>query len=313
MATVTAEDTVLKVTLAPDGEVWYLDGDRLPCRSGASKPDFLASHPARLNAERVRVVGSPQNAKLILRLYELKLRDELASVEVCSPLVCSTSQDRSDPEKVLYNMRRWTAPGTMGGWHEVTRADYVAYAMSLLYQQNAEPQKLIEFLMEHPAYPALSFLYADHLALARLLATIIDPRWYVDLAAPDRPGKLHSFLGLDPATQRSEGTGRHSYLFRRNRLVQDVWDVPGADMKNPGAFVQRFRATVETKGEPWRGDLRTSQRLVGFVRGVMMDALYPMPNQWGEPLFVPQHFFKRGAEEFAYVSHMKAYGNRHQD
>lgn len=314
MATVAGEETTLKVTLAPDGEVWYLDGDRLPCRSGEPKDaDFITTHPARLNADRVRVVGSPQNAKLILRLYELKLRDQLASVEVCSPLVCSTSQDRADPEKTLFNMRRWTAPGTMGGWHEVTRSDYTAYAMSFMHQQGADPQKMIEFLISHPAYPALSFMYADHLALARLLATIIDPRWYVDPSAPDRPGKLYSFLGLDPATQRSEGSGRHAYLFRRNRLVQDVWDIPGADLSKPKTFVQRYRSTVETKGEPWRGDLRTSQRMVSFVRQVMMDSLYPMPNAWGEPLFVPGHFFKQGSEEFAYTHHMSGYGNRHTD
>ncbi len=313
MTSTVAEDTVLKVTLAPDGEVWYLDGDRLPCRSGATKPEFLDDHPARLNADRVRVVGSPQNAKLVLRLYELKLRDELTSVEVCSPLVCSTAQDRADPEKVLYSMRRWTAPSTMGGWHEVTRFDYVAYAMSLLHQQGAEPQKLIEFLTEHPAYPSLSFPYADHLALAKLVATVIDPRWYVDPAAPDRPGKLYAYLGLDPATQKGDGSGRNKYLHARNRLVRDVWTVPGADLKRPNTFVQRFRSTVETKGEEWRGDLRASQKLVNYVRQVMMDALYPMPNRWGESLFVPGHFFKQGAEEFAYTSHVAGYGNRHQD
>jgi hypothetical protein len=310
---IVAEDTILKVTMAPDGEVWYLDGDRLPCRAGACKSDFLYSYSARLNADRIRVVGSPQNAKLILRLYELKLRDELASVEVCSPLVCSTAQDRADPEKVLFNMRRWSAPSTMGGWHEVTRSDYVAYAMSMLYQQNAEPHRLIEFLREHPAYPGLSFLYADHLALARLVSIIIDPRWYIDSSFPDRPGKLYAFLGLDPATQKSDGTGRHAYLFRRNRLTQDVWDVPGADMKKPGAFVQRFRAMTDMAKEPWWGDLRTSQRLVSFVRGVMMDALYPMPNVWGESLFVPEHFFKQEGEQFAYRHHVRTYGNRQPD
>lgn len=313
MTTAVAEDTVLKVTLAADGEVWYLDGDRLPCRSGASRMEFLSDHPARLNAERVRVVGSPQNANLILRLYELKLRDELASVEICSPLVCSTAQDRSDPEKVLFNMRRWTAPGTMGGWHEITRFDYVAYAMSLLHQQGAEPQKLIEFLIEHPAYPSLSFPYADHLALAKTVATIIDPRWYVDPAAPDRPGKMYAFLGLDPVTQKCYDAVRNRHMYERNRMVRDVWTVPGADLKRPNTFVQRFRSTVETKGESWRGDLRTSQKLVNYVRQVMMASLYPMPNKWGEPLFVPGHFFKQSSEEFAYTHHVKAYGNRHQD
>lgn len=311
-STLTAEDTqILKLTLAPDGEVWYLDGDRLPCRAKARWDEFAES-PIRRNAERVRVVGVPANAPLVVRLYELKLRDELAGVEVCSPLVCSAAADRQNPEKVLFNMRRWNLAGTVGGWHEVTRADYVAYAMVSLVRGGAPMDRLLAFLPEHPAAAALSFACHDAVAMVRMLAGIVDPRWFVDPEAPDRPAKLLTFLGLDPATERTTG-GRRSLHRNRNREVLSAW-MSGPEVGQPAGYFKRFRQDLVDGGESeWKADLRTSQRFAQFLRQTWMAALYPMPNAWAEPLFEAGKFFRRPAEEMAFTAHMQRAARRHQD
>lgn len=307
-STTTAEDTqVLKLTLGPDGEVWYLDGDRLPCRTGLGWDEFAAG-PVRRNAEQVRVVGVPANASLITSLYELKLKDELASVAVCSPLVCSAAADRTDPEKVLFNMRRWNIAGTIGGWHEVVRADYVAYAMVALARGGASMDRLMAFLPEHPAARPLSFACHDAVALVNLLVQVVDPRWFVDLDVPDRPAKLQAFLGLDPQVERYGA--RRPAQRGRNRDVRSAW-MSGPEIEQAGGYFKRFRAELVAGGESeWKADLRTGQRFAVFMRQVWLDALYPMPNGWGEPLFVPGHFFRRRAEEMAFAAHT---GRRHQD
>ena len=115
------------------------------------------------NCERVRVVGNMDNAPLISALYTLKLRKELESLQVVTPLVCSTHTERQDPEFVLYSMRNFTQSPSLGGFHEVTQLDYPSYALinELYYQEHGNEFELTElsrrYLEAHPVWPALSF------------------------------------------------------------------------------------------------------------------------------------------------------------
>lgn len=307
-----AEDTVLKLTISPEGEVWYLDGDRLPKRSGFDRDKFLDS-PIRRRAERIRVVGMPSNANLIAHLYTLKARDELSGLEVCSPLVCSAAADRTKPEVTLFNMRQWALSPSVGGWHEVTAQDYAIYAM-VAQLVAGDLKRAMEFLPEHPVTLAAQFVCCDSVALTKLLGAIVDPRWFVDPDNPDRLSKLFSFLGLDPATERA--SGRRSAYRERNQLVASCWrsgPEQGSDGKpGPRSYFHRYhRELIEGKEVGWKADLRTAQRFVAFLRQVWVDAIYPMPNPWMEPLFETERFFRRGADAMAFDSHMKA--GRYQD
>jgi len=330
----TATD-VMSLKLHVDSDVvWVLAGQGLPTCTGQRVVDFFGTDMLK-NCDRVRVVGNADNAALIVALYTLKLRKEIESLEVVTPLVCSTYTERQDPEFVLYSMRNFTRSPSLGGFHEVTNLDYPAYALinELYNQEYTHGFKLTElsrrYLEAHPAWPALSFLrFIDEVKCAHLIANIIDPRWYIDPCNPDRVAKLESWLGLNPKTQAGVFDSKQSKWRYHNRcsLVFNCWFDTSLsleaednfkefgvspwdeDMQNcpvgmaPCDFVWRVWGANKTK--PITAGLRASQMFVRFLRNTWLSALYTGSKTAGPfPLFWPADFFKHAVEAAAYTAH----------
>lgn len=288
------DDLILKVHTAPDGKVWYLDGDRLPENSGKSVAEFMDSQVVR-RADKVRILGVPSNAELALQMYNRKLKDELGSVEVCSPLACETSARREKPEAVLFDLRKFSGLPSMGGWHEFCETDYPSYAIAVNLERKADSGHLLRFLKDHPVWYAVAGIpHLSSLALCRLIGTVLDPRFFIDPEEPDRLSKLEAFLGLDPKIAIVGGKNdTTSKQYFRYQLVLDCWkhDEPGKDTAAalPELFV--WKAYYDAGGG-WKGDLRAGQKFVQYLRHTWLDALYPR-KPWVEPLFAPEHFFNK--------------------
>jgi hypothetical protein len=285
------DDLILKVHTGPDGQVWFLDGDRPPENSGVLVEPFLSSPQVR-KAEKVRILGVPENASLAISLYNLK-NGRLNSLEVCSPLACETSARREKPEHVLFDMRKWTMHhASCGGWHEFQDLDYPSYAIADALRTGATPGHTARFLKDHPAWPALAGIpHLFPIGICGLISAILDPRFFIDQDDPDRLSKLEAFLGLDPKIAAVGGkTDSPTKQHNRYRLLLDCWknDDPGqqAASGSPELFVWR---AYYAAGGGWKGDLRASQRFVHYLRHTWLNALYP--HRKGEPLFVPEHFF----------------------
>lgn len=323
-------DTLALKLHVDNGRVWTCRGAEHPIPTELTVRELIAGDLLD-KVENVCVVGSHQNAELIVGLQEQKLKNRIKSVQVVTPLVCSTAADRARPEAVIYHMRRYNKAPSLGGYHEVTDADYMAYAL-IVEMQRVKSANLTDkarhYLTKHPAWRSMTFVRGlCDLSCAKLLATIIDPRWYVDLCNPNRGSKLEAYLGLTPKTQQAvtyPGTKpwRHH---DKCKLVKDCWcdpefsniayaaysanqisicdtDTPGLNVRD---FLWRIWASYLGLGEaaidPVKAELRAGQKFVNFVRLTWLAELYRDHNyDGGASLFRATDFFLHVVEAQAY-------------
>lgn len=302
------DELTLKLHLDDNMVVWYSDGDGPPTNSGKNLTGFMLT-PTFNMAQRIRLLGTHRNAHLIASLFAFKLKGQLASVEVGSPLICTAAQ-RSKPERVLLAMREANKAASLGGWHEVEIPEYHGYALiSQMQKFNYVDSHAMRLLKNHPAWKALSFVSnICSVSCCYLLYTIIDPRWYIDPRHPGRVSKLNASLGLTPKVSAAYELLLAAKPYPSVRgldtyeTVLNCWKngFPTGDaLKLPGNFLWRVRLLTEKQD---KADLRASQVFVAYLRHNWLDALYA--DKQKEPLFVPEHFFKHPTEIEAFKAHM---------
>jgi hypothetical protein len=325
MVNAVAEDQILKIHRAGDGSIWYVDGARAAARSPLGVHDF-PDGPEAARAARVRILGTWENAPLVARFYTFKMQRKVASIAVASPLMGRTRGERGDAGLMLARMREFPWPGSLGGYHEVTHLDYTAYLLATFFQYDlASPERVNQVLDGHPLWSYLGFIpHLDRLQVARLIATILDPRWYarwdddfdewdprayVNASAKDA-ARLNQFLGLAPATMADARAGHTSRHADRARMALAAWkttDAPPAAAlgEDPRYFLWRRWRTYDSAA---KADLRVTQLFVDFLRQCWLDAAYMTTirhSQGGQPdgLFVPGYFF-REEEAKAFSDHL---------
>ncbi len=298
----TKEDEILKIHLAPGGEVWYSDGVENPRASSGGLSGFvsgLATH----GSSKYRVLGMPEHAPLIMELYQHYCSHRREGVlEVASPLVCENERERHDPEIALFRMRQCLAPPSLGGWHRFTELDYPSYAISAqLAKDNGFNDHIRRLLLTHPAWYDLTFIdtirpeYVVH-----LLSYILDPRWFVDFRRPERITKIKTFLGLTPrvmrAVSRGEAKDRRAVRCRTALYCWKGDEQPSsADMERPGNFLwRRWRHA----GGGAKGDLRATQAFVSYFIRTWQQQLVQLQHQQLD-MFLPSSLLK-GHEVEAY-------------
>ncbi len=343
---VTADLEALKVHTCR-GKLWCAQGGGLPKPTHMDLPEFLDSS-LLLKNPHMRLIGMPCNAKLITALYDRKTKGIIESVQVVTPMVCPTSGLRREPDAAVHYMRKIALAPSQGGFHEVLEPDYLVYAMLVLLDPRypGNVSQTIRLMHAHPVWSRLSFIPdLDEVACAVLIASVADPRWYIDLAHPDRSAKLEAFLGLLPRTQAGVSVsgrpaGRHH---RRCQNVLDCWKRPeqGASVAallhvtgtdpvakkdgvsrpcglRPGDFIWRKWAislALEQHGprnianaRMIKADLAASRRFIRFLRYVWLDSITAgevLPEQH-TALFRPTQFFKHGLEVAGYNAHVRS-------
>lgn len=294
----------VKLHVAENGRIWYLNGEGGPVSTGRTLEQFL-EEPTLILGMIVRILGVPRNAALIARLYERRGILSLSRIELAGPQVCDKFAELLDPEATLFRMRQCLLTAAQGGWHVLSDRDYPAYYHSAAWQVQTiyppradlarpmswlgDPQKTIGNGPKHLLHPAMQFIKGmNTLGACHLLAEFLDPRWHVDPDAIERGGRLRTFLGLLP--------GRAGAAAARARLVRDVWyqTDPPMDITAPGWFLVR----ASLKSSPLKAD----QRLAAYLRYNWLDRLFP-----DNGFFDPEKFFTNPAEVTAYVEHMKQF------
>jgi hypothetical protein len=339
----TTDTSTLKVHVN-SGRVWYAEGENQTRHDGEVVEEFI-ENPVFCAADNVRLIGSHSNARMISLLYDMKQKGKIRSVEVATPLICATAEDRKNrPEEVIKQLRLCALAASVGGFHEVTEADYRSYALIVAVQGGTKggvpsSKQALRLLRAHPAWKALSFIKSlDEAACAGLLSFIIDPRWYVDTAKPNRRTKFESAMGLDPRTQRAvsePGKHKKGKHHKRCGLVLKCWKnprygaavrdmlevtspIPVDDSDKPGIapydFVWRVWGHYMQLGvdepsappDPVKADLRASQFFLSFLRHTWTAELYrdscALPDRCAG-LFRPADFFRHASEVAAYEIH----------
>jgi len=298
----------LKLTVDNDHLVWFLDGDEMPHLSGLTVEEFVDSDELGSDTS-IRVVGMPENAELLLHLFEMKVAEDINHLQVCSPLCCESSEDRHDPEVLLYNMRSFGLSPSLGGWHDFDLKDYYIYSLVAVYEHPpVDVNRVRQMLAGHPAWSALTFIAdLDTLKCAELFATIIDPRWYIDAAVdPNRGSKLEQYLGLNPRIQANLDKPNDHWQAQNCRLVMECWknEVP---RKNIGPRHFLWRAW-NARGGGFRGDLVASKLFISFLRQTWLQAM--CNTRHASHLFVPEYFFLQPDEMVAYKDHITKMGKK---
>lgn len=303
------EENTLKLHTAQDGCVWYAKNISPPKNSGVIVDEFLLNPLLSGFGNVIRILGAPQNAELISALYLRRYKGEILGVEVAGPNILNNLLELEDPKSVLMQMRQTAISPACGGWHSVTMHDYPTYAMlaRMLRTNFVFDEAATAYLHIHPAHKALKFIPTINEAeLARLLTTVIDPRWYVDKRLPERAAKLELFLGLTPQIQ--EKVSNPDCLLKRNRefrcaTVLATWKSKAessVDLSEPANFLYRIHKAA---GGGARGDLRASQAFVRYLRHNWLAGLEARHGV-KDGLFAPNLFFKSPAEITAYTGHM---------
>ena len=161
-------------------------------------------------------------------------------------------------------------------------------------------------------------------AVVAVMASVCDPRWYIDTRRPNSPNKLQMQLGLNPKTQQAVthgGTpwrGHESCLLVRQCWREDTelftvaengakYPIRGSNTpgERPGDFLMR-RWMSQREHSEVRADLRTSQLFLDYLRLTWLQVIYAdtLRVEEGAPLFRPQDFFRYVVEIEAFNHHM---------
>lgn len=177
--------------------LWFgTGGPRASAWDGDGGLAGFVSEPWVGEAGSLRVLGTAENAGLIVALYNQRLKTGLPqSIKIGSPGYCRNLDDLG---VVFHDMMENSLPPSTGGWHELSEVDYRTYAVLAAYREDGKlSDRVVKLLEVHPAISALTFIPTiDWESALDLLRLIVDPRFHISSINPDRNSQLKSFFGL---------------------------------------------------------------------------------------------------------------------
>lgn len=272
------------------GAVWR-GREGMPTRASESLATFLDAVP-RWRCDAVRILGTAENAPLILAAQASRAAGLLGSVQLGTPLLAGVERERANPVRALLRAQEAPQrPQCAGGWHELTHLELPSYRLAAAIYAARPREEWLELYMAHPLRARLDFIPHDPMTMAGLVGLVRDPRWYVAPARPERISKLAAYLGVDPATVSAVADGtvvtrtQHRYA-----LVREAWFEPAMMQRHACNFLGR---TFLEHNDPLKAELRASRKFVAFLRHTWMDLL----AQTSEPLFEPSFLLDAEAAE----------------
>lgn len=164
--------------------------------AGPIKPTSLAS---RLSSGVYRVIGAPENYRLITELYSTLIGKELnARLLVGSPHLCSGR--KPTVEQVLSGVSILSVHDAVhNSWHRIDSKGYNNFLLLRTYQEEGVNDLLEHIFEYHESRAAFRFLgLTCNKLILQLLSAIGDPRWYLNAQRPYRMSRLESYFGLLP-------------------------------------------------------------------------------------------------------------------
>lgn len=288
MTIARSTDHATRLHVADDGVVWQAPAGTMPSCSRLRVAEFFSG----TTDNYFRVLGTAQNAELLIGLY-----DRGHKVEVAGPQICETANELHDPSIALYRAAQVVFSASLGGWHRFTAADYPSYKLAVC------PSRHAGLLDAHPAMKRLSFIRGlNRDALAELCGWILDPRWFVDRDRPDRLSRLFAFLGLTAEYFVGRRATKDCVKTGRARRVLATWagqSPAGQELSSPGNFLWRRWL----KHSPEMANLRTSKIFVSYLVRAWQQGLAEAGGSHRaviDPLFDPRRFLDTPEDLAAY-------------
>jgi hypothetical protein len=306
----TTTTGLLRLHVDHNSVVWYGRGDAVGTNSHCGVDEFMKPRSDLTGLSEVRITGSGDNAKLILALTRIKAtqpKGQLPRVRVCQPLLTS-----NDPLTILHDLRQPQYCRAVL-WHDLSVECDAIYSLLSELQNNKwiPDEKCKRILQYHPAWPALSFpVTCDPFYACKLVAHIVDPRWFRDLSRPHRCNKLLSFLGVNLENVKAYHNGLASNGRHYERFMDTVyaWCGRTSGKASTGASPRSFLQTIESRAKnKLVGTLKATTSFVRLVSLVWLDNLH---YRRSEPRFMPAMFFKTVQEIEQFNKHVEQLRNR---
>lgn len=300
----------LRVHTDSDGIVWCGQNGVGAYCTDFSPDEFVATSVFK-TAPVVRVMGSAENSKLLLTMYEKhKKAPALAKRKIwlASPAICPTKRLRDDPTEVLHRM--WQSDTTArisANWHVMDAVDFNAYLLRMSVDRDWTGEGITDkarvIFQYHPAFSALTFLETVDIPLAvKMLSLILDPRWYVHAERPNRLSKLMRFMGMTPANFKDDLREHSGHDRSRAAVVCNSWFRKGCvDYNSPRSFLWRI---FVHHGGGHVGKLKASEAFIRFIVLHWLENLHAVTYSTNRKLFDPELFFKTSKEIRAYNTHI---------
>lgn len=309
-------DLFVHITTAEGGRVGERGVERgsiLVRRRFGSEPMACRTYGAILQifeddgrrADRVHVISSWRTSGVIPFL--MKELPDPQILKIGSPIITT---GKTSHTAALNAMVASNLPGSTGGFHTAQSSESAVY--QLLYQvlfhlKKSDDQQVIDRLMplivQHPVWPALSFIPTLHLGCAlNLLVCLVDPRCHVDPDKPDSTEMLDGFMGRQHlrklwqtlTTERQLVIGHHSSIARAATWMMTTHGGdPELGSIEPGLHPQDF--------------LRRHKPVaacVEFMRFII--AYWRDQTSVSHRLFDPREFFDSPETEMAWDRHMRS-------
>lgn len=284
---ICARSEVIHATATSD-RIYFIRGGKAIRHFRLPAEDWLASSFCR-DIPEIRIIALPGNAALIAAAAEAGRRILLAS-----PLMLRTRRSRNSHEQVLNCAMVLSAvrPGISkhrGGWHLMQPDERCIYRAAAALAAGEDDAVLISLLANHAVWQRIRFMFpCDEGRLARLLATLRDPRWYVDISRPSNLSKLYSFMGLQRDINETRGPNNRD-------MAIGVWRtgiaVPAGITRHPRGFIWRYFCKYD--GSQVMRERKTTRLMLRFIRTVWLDYIAAADGYAGisEPLFIPEYWF----------------------
>lgn len=247
--------------------------------------------------DTLHVVALPVNSALIAAAARI-VEARGVAIHLRSPLLLPFRKQREDAGVVLAASRQSMEPQeriapSAGGWHRMMPSEGAVYRAAAMLAAGDDAKAMIRELEGHPLWLRLKFINPrNEETLARVVAALRDPRWYVDLQKPTSQAKLYAYMGLSFDLAEDDDS-----VLRRDDAVS-AWRIadkaPSGTSQHPRGFL--WRHFYKSEAAAMRRERSTTKLFLRFLRSVWTDLLAAEAGRRGEPLFVSQYFFDEALE-----------------
>jgi len=273
------------------GATIWAQGPGLPLTSlRVPLHDFLILGTLRPVPTGVFIYGTAANADLIA------MTTRSSPYPVFIAAYPTTLPQQAHPRGVMDSMELCHQPPQQGGWHIAQDADRRMYELYARHDLLKIPEA--QYCRAHPAWPLCHFLGLNTDLAVDLLSLIVDPRWFVHPAQPNRVTRLNNYLGLLPryAEAALKGPSNTTSKAGRAHLVKTLWGMAG----DP-EFRHRHKELMQHMGLQ-AATLKVSQKFVQLVWQFWRSRVSQHPEA-----FVPEYCFATVERANAFREHALAW------
>lgn len=268
-----------------EGTIWGMTPQ------GIAKPVKLRDLEELLRVGNYRVVGLPINYGLITELHALLMRKKAkAQIWIGSPEVCPGKNCQPAPLLSCLSVLE-VHDNLHHRWHPLSSETYNNFLLLRALHDEGFSDLTAAIYNSHCLKPFCQFAGLTDWQLAvNVIASIGDPRWYLNPKRPYRTTKLESYFGLIPRQFRDK---KNVFRLKRFEVLLQAFESLLPDSR------LRLELSASSLVRSYPNEYRGCKLLLGFLVRNWLTQLTPLDH------FDPDRFFQRQETKLSYFSQFK--------